>query len=163
MICRFLGFSRKFLKLKEQTTDFCKYFLSFSLEFTLIAAFSSPISSILSKFPDKYLATGKLDQVQSPVRVFLGNSSDPAKFPEELPRLRELSMQAPVGKGDKTTIDTNVRKVLQTDQCKIEWNVKPALEEIARQLSLPLHSLTASFYKLLYYTKDDFFLDHYDT
>lgn len=129
--------------------------------YRLINAFSSPISSVLAEFPDKYLATGKLDLTKNPIKLFLGNASEPAEFPKALPRLKELSRQAPFGKGDETITDTNVRRVLETDHCMIEWNMQPLLLEIAQQLSLPA-TLSGSFYKLLYYQKKDFFLEHYD-
>lgn len=119
---------------------------------------SLPLCSMLRCLPDEFLLRSSLLK-DSTVRVFLGEA--PASFPADLPHLESLCQQAPFGKGSETVIDTDVRRVLETDRCRVDFPLEEVLGEIARYFSLP-PTISAQFYKLLYYRTGDFFLEHID-
>ncbi len=119
---------------------------------------AAQLSDIFMRLPDEFLLCGHLNNVPE---VFLEGSDRAARFPADLPALMQLSRQAPFGRGSETVVDTKVRRVLETDQCRITCGISVVLAEVAMKFSLP-HTLTASFYKLLYYREGDFFLTHYD-
>ncbi len=147
--------------------DFSKQLLTFVLHLSLInrkewAAVGqrAQLSHIFTHIPDEFLYCGQLPPTNLP-RVFFVGSDAAAAFPSDLPQLAALSRQAPFGKGLETIVDTDVRRVLETDQCRIEWDISPTLANVAEKFSLPA-TLNATFYKLLYYRDGDFFLTHYD-
>ncbi len=118
------------------------------------------VSNIFTHIPDEFLHCGQLPLSSSP-KVFFEGGDAPAQFPADLPKLVTISQQAPFGRGFETVVDTNVRRVLETDRCRIDWDISPVLTQVAEKFSFPA-SLNASFYKLLYYRQGDFFLMHYD-
>src|SRR4051794_38360073 len=119
---------------------------------------SLPLSNLFRGINDEFLIKGK--SPTSSIRVFLDGDL-PASFPTDLSRLESLCQQAPFGRGSDTVLDTDVRRVFETDRCRVEAPVGEILAEVARRFSLP-EAISAQFYKLLYYRKGDFFLEHVD-
>lgn len=77
--------------------------------------------------------------------------------------------QAPYGKGTKTLVDTDVRRVWEMDQACFEltnpkWEqlIESILHEVQQRLGLEERKLSAHLYKLLVYEKGNFFLPHRD-
>ena len=77
--------------------------------------------------------------------------------------------QAPYGKGTRTLVDTNVRRVWEMDPAHFEltnpkWEalIGSILEEVRQRLGLEERKLAAHLYKLLLYEKGSFFLPHRD-
>ena len=77
--------------------------------------------------------------------------------------------QAPYGKGTRTLVDTDVRRVWELDPAHFEltnpkWEalIGSILEEVQRHLGLEECKLAAHLYKLLLYEKGSFFLPHRD-
>jgi 2OG-Fe(II) oxygenase superfamily len=84
-------------------------------------------------------------------------------------QLKSVCIQAPHGKGDKTVLDTSVRKVwkLSNDQFTLEnpqWqaSLDAVVEQVGRELGLADRLLEAHLYDLLLYEKGGFFLPHKD-
>ena len=83
--------------------------------------------------------------------------------------LIERCRQAPYGKGTKTLVDTNVRRVWEMDPACFEltnpkWDllIESILHEVQQRLGLEERKLSAHLYKLLVYEKGSFFLQHRD-
>lgn len=83
--------------------------------------------------------------------------------------LTKRAHQAPYGKGTKTLVDTNVRRVWEIDARQVvlanpQWDdvVKQAVQTAQRELGLEKQRLRAHLYKLLLYEKGSFFLAHRD-
>lgn len=83
--------------------------------------------------------------------------------------LKKQAHQAPYGKGTKTVVDTDVRRVWEIDADKItlsntEWPAALAqvLRQVQSELGLERQKLEAHLYKLLLYEKGSFFLAHRD-
>ena len=77
--------------------------------------------------------------------------------------------QAPYGKGTRTLVDTDVRRVWEMDPAHFEltnpkWDalIGSILEEVRQHLGLEERKLAAHLYKLLLYEKGSFFLPHRD-
>ena len=77
--------------------------------------------------------------------------------------------QAPYGKGTRTLVDTDVRRVWEMDPEHFEltnpkWEalIKSILKEVKKHLGLEECKLYAHLYKLLLYEKGSFFLSHRD-
>ena len=77
--------------------------------------------------------------------------------------------QAPYGKGTKTLVDTDVRRVWEMDPARFElinpkWEqlIESILHEVQQRLGLEERKLSAHLYKLLVYEKGSFFLPHRD-
>lgn len=77
--------------------------------------------------------------------------------------------QAPYGKGAKTLVDTDVRRVWEMDPACFEltnpkWEllIESILHEVQQRLGLEERKLSAHLYKLLVYEKESFFLPHRD-
>lgn len=77
--------------------------------------------------------------------------------------------QAPYGKGTRTLVDTDVRRVWEMDPAHFEltnpkWEalIESILEEVQQHLGLAECKLSAHLYKLLLYEKGSFFLPHRD-
>lgn len=80
-----------------------------------------------------------------------------------------VSKQAPYGRGTKTVVDTNVRKVRELDPGRFElrnpaWNtcVEEITATVQSKLGLGDRALSCHLYKLLIYQKGGFFLPHKD-
>jgi predicted 2-oxoglutarate/Fe(II)-dependent dioxygenase YbiX len=83
--------------------------------------------------------------------------------------LKKLARQAPYGKGTKTLVDTNVRRVWELDAHQVslanpEWQdaVDSAVRAVQSALGLENQNLDAHLYKLLLYEAGSFFLPHRD-
>jgi hypothetical protein len=83
--------------------------------------------------------------------------------------LKERAHQAPYGKGTRTLVDTNVRRVWEIDakQVKLtnpEWEelIQDAVGVIQFELGLEKQKLSTHLYKLLFYEPGCFFLPHRD-
>ena len=83
--------------------------------------------------------------------------------------LIEQCRQAPYGKGTKTLVDTDVRRVWEMDPACFEltnpkWDllIESILHEVQQRLGLEERKLSAHLYKLLVYEKGSFFLPHRD-
>src|SRR5262245_52000285 len=83
--------------------------------------------------------------------------------------LKKRARQAPYGKGTKTLVDTNVRRVWEIDADQVtlenpEWPdvLKQAVDEVQSELGLENQKLEAHLYKLLLYEPGSFFLAHRD-
>ena len=77
--------------------------------------------------------------------------------------------QAPYGKGARTLVDTDVRRVWEMDPAQFEltnpkWDglIESILDEVRQRLGLEKCKLSAHLYKLLLYEKGSFFLPHRD-
>ena len=77
--------------------------------------------------------------------------------------------QAPYGKGARTLVDTDVRRVWEMDPAQFEltnpkWDglIESILDEVRQRLGLERCKLSAHLYKLLLYEKGSFFLPHRD-
>jgi predicted 2-oxoglutarate/Fe(II)-dependent dioxygenase YbiX len=84
--------------------------------------------------------------------------------------LKSRCVQAPHGKGEKTVVDTSVRKVwkLSPKQFKIinpawQTTLKTIVADVQEKLGLEGHPLEAELYDLLLYEKGGFFLPHKDS
>lgn len=78
--------------------------------------------------------------------------------------------RAPYGRGDRTIVDTSVRKVWQIAPSKVriagkswEANFETILSKVRAGLGCEGMSVSADLYKLLVYDRDGFFLPHRDT
>ncbi len=83
--------------------------------------------------------------------------------------LKKLSRQAPYGKGLRTLVDTDVRRVWEIDAAQVstvnpEWAsiVARAVMTAQSDLGLEKQQLDAHLYKLLLYERGSFFLPHRD-
>lgn len=83
--------------------------------------------------------------------------------------LKKQARQAPYGKGTRTLVDTDVRRVWEIDADKVtltnpEWPkvVEQAVRIVQFDLGLEKQKLAAHLYKLLLYEPGSFFLAHRD-
>lgn len=83
--------------------------------------------------------------------------------------LKRLARQAPYGKGERTLVDTDVRRVWEIDADQVtlsnpEWSdiVKQVVAEVQSALGLEKRKLESHLYKLLLYEAGSFFLSHRD-
>ena len=84
-------------------------------------------------------------------------------------RLINLCRQAPYGKGARTLVDTDVRRVWELDPEHFQltnpkWDdlVGEIVADVQQELGLEASKLSAHLYKLLVYEKGSFFLPHRD-
>ncbi len=91
-------------------------------------------------------------------------------IPSQAATLIEQCHQAPFGRGEKTLVDTDVRKVweLNPEQFSIgnpQWttHLNHAVKKISEQLGLQNQQVIYELYKLLLYQPGDFFVPHRDT
>ncbi len=83
--------------------------------------------------------------------------------------LKKQARQAPYGKGERTLVDTKVRRVWEIDADRVtfanpEWPgvVTQAVRMVQSELGLEKQKLDAHLYKLLLYEPGSFFLSHRD-
>lgn len=83
--------------------------------------------------------------------------------------LKKLARQAPYGKGTKTVVDTDVRRVWEIDAEQVslanpDWTtaLKCVVDTVQAELGLEKQKLHAHLYKLLLYEPGSFFLSHRD-
>jgi hypothetical protein len=88
---------------------------------------------------------------------------------EQAAALKKHARQAPYGKGTKTLVDTDVRRVWEIDANQVElanpeWPavLKQAVGTAQSELGLKNQKLQAHLYKLLLYEPGSFFLPHRD-
>ncbi|MDB5309914.1 MAG: hypothetical protein JWO38_4116 [Gemmataceae bacterium] len=84
-------------------------------------------------------------------------------------KLKKQCEQAPYGKGEKTLVDTSVRRVwrLKPDRFSLtnpEWEqfLRQAVDVVQQELGLEKQKLVSHLYDLLLYEKGSFFLPHRD-
>jgi len=97
----------------------------------------------------------KLSTMQYSMRNTQFTSGKINQFPklsvESFSQLKELCSPAPLGKKDKTVVDEDLRKTLQTDKVTIVWDELPSvLNQIKRKFKIQ-NNIRAEFYKLLIY------------
>ncbi|MGP0064994.1 MAG: 2OG-Fe(II) oxygenase [Isosphaeraceae bacterium] len=83
--------------------------------------------------------------------------------------LKKLCHQAPYGKGEKTLVDTSVRRVwrMEPDHFSLknpEWQrfIEETVKKVQEELGLESQKLEAHLYDLLLYERGGFFLPHRD-
>lgn len=84
-------------------------------------------------------------------------------------KLIGLCHHAPYGKGTKTVVDTDVRRVWELDSAQFEltntkWDdfIQSLLADVQQDLGIENQKLNAQLYKLLLYEAGSFFLPHRD-
>ncbi|MBK8491283.1 MAG: 2OG-Fe(II) oxygenase [Saprospirales bacterium] len=90
--------------------------------------------------------------------------------PIQAKALIDIARQAPFGRGSKTITDTTVRNTWEIDAQLVSFH-NPAwpkffqknLKTVKKELGIKRAKVTASFYKLLIYEKNGFFLPHKDS
>ena len=96
----------------------------------------------------------------------------PIGFPlteQQAKELKKHCEQAPYGKGEKTIIDTNVRRVwrMKPDRFALtnpDWEIflQKMVKKVQRELGLERQKLESHLYDLLLYERGSFFLPHRD-
>ena len=83
--------------------------------------------------------------------------------------LKKQCEQAPYGKGEKTLIDTNVRRVwrMTSDRFTLtnpDWDtfLQKVVKKVQKELGLERQKLESHLYEMLLYEPDSFFLPHRD-
>lgn len=119
--------------------------------------------------PSTFCTSGYLPSIHPGLEV---SGLGPVALPLEQSQadaLRKLARQAPYGKGTKTLVDTDVRRVWEIDADQVvlanpEWPglLKEALRVSQHELGLQKQELEAHLYKLLLYQPGSFFLAHRD-
>lgn len=90
-------------------------------------------------------------------------------LPIQAQQLIEAAEQAPYGRGEKTLLDTEVRRSWQIDASKVNiqgGNWDEIMADIISQISTTLGidgKVVAQLYKLLIYDEGSFFVEHRDT
>jgi hypothetical protein len=125
-----------------------------------------------------------LEQIDRP-GTFCASGSDPAVLPgleveglgpvsfpltaKQAKELKKHCEQAPYGKGEKTLVDTSVRRVwhLTPEHFEVtnpDWEpfLKQAVKKVQEELGLEDQKLEAHLYDLLLYEPGSFFLPHRD-
>ena len=131
-----------------------------------------PLETVLSgvKRPGDFFVSGAIEIPLPKVEVEgAGTLSFP--IPEaQIAALVQRAERAPYGRGDKTIVDTSVRKVWQIAPGKVRIGGKSwaaTFETILAKVSAGLGcegvGVSAELYKLLVYDRDGFFLPHRDT
>jgi hypothetical protein len=89
---------------------------------------------------------------------------------DQIKRLIQQAALAPYGRGEKTILDTSIRKVWQLTPEKVQisgssWEIyfKEVLSRVKKGLGCQDIPITAELYKMLIYDKGGFFLPHRDT
>ncbi len=128
---------------------------------------------------------GELNKIESPGDFCVSDVMEPCFPGLEVKKIGQIGFpisnvqakeiikhctQAPYGRGEKTLVDTDVRRVWQLEpkQFKFtnpEWKEKMELVvlNIQEKLGLGDKKITSELYKLLVYEKGDFFVSHRDT
>jgi 2OG-Fe(II) oxygenase superfamily len=118
--------------------------------------------------PAAFCASGKL----SPIFPGLAVAGVGIPLPLDERRAKTLKKhahQAPYGKGERTIVDTKVRRVWEIDAAEVEFEnpdwkkvEAEAVERTKEGLGLKSQTLTPHLYKLLLYEKGSFFVPHRD-
>jgi hypothetical protein len=87
----------------------------------------------------------------------------------QAPELKKHCQQAPYGKGEKTIVDTSVRRVWQLEPDRFsltnpDWQqyLSGVVQTVQRELGLDKQKLESHVYNLLLYEPGNFFLPHRD-
>jgi len=130
----------------------------FILARKLLDRIGEKFSVYFSKYPSSLISFGYSSF--KPI-ITLSGTNEKASFE----KLLSLCQQAPVGKGTKTIIDLNYRRVLQVRDAMvyISWNGLDEALKKASELVNPGFKLKAEFYKLLIYQHYDNFQFHVDS
>lgn len=131
-----------------------------------------PLEDILTKVrrPGDFFVSGRLEIPMPRVEV---DSVGVLSFPvpgEQIERIIQRAQRAPYGRGEKTIVDTSVRKVWQVGPDKVRLGGKSwpsTLEAILATVRTGLgcgdEPVEARLYKLLVYDEGGFFKAHRDT
>ncbi|MFO0946975.1 MAG: 2OG-Fe(II) oxygenase [Planctomycetota bacterium] len=119
--------------------------------------------------PGTFCVNGVLPSIPPGLVV---NGVGPVPLPLEKKKalsLKKVARQAPYGKGTRTLVDTEVRRVWEIDADQVnltnpEWGaaVSQAVETTQEALGLQNRKLRAQLYKALLYETGSFFLSHRD-
>jgi hypothetical protein len=131
-----------------------------------------PLEALLSDVsqPGDFFVSGKMEIPMPKVEV---NGAGALSFPvpdAQVAAIVRRAKRAPYGRGEKTIVDTSVRKVWQIapDQFEIggkSWgaNFENILTRVKAGLGCGDAVVSAELYKLLVYDRGGFFLTHRDT
>jgi hypothetical protein len=119
--------------------------------------------------PGTFCASGRLPSTLPGLQVAGAGTIALPLEKRQAAALKKLAHQAPYGKGTRTLVDTNVRRVWELDAGQValanpEWPavVTQAIETVQSTLGLEKQKLEAYLYKLLLYERGSFFLPHRD-
>lgn len=119
------------------------------------------MTKLLRRTKDVIFMRGRAEQ--APL-LELKDKGHKLELPRDLGQLTTLCEQAPCGRGTETVLDTNVRKVLQTDAVEVRWDcLERMVQQVRAQLCPWIGQLRAEFYKVLVYQTGDFFACHRDS
>lgn len=131
-----------------------------------------PLEKVLAtvKRPGNFYVSGMMEIPMPKVEVEgVGTLSFPVPDAQIAAMVRR-SERAPYGRGDKTIVDTSVRKVWQIAPAKVRvggksWaaNLETMLSKVRQGLGCEGIAVSADLYKLLLYDREGFFLPHRDT
>jgi hypothetical protein len=131
-----------------------------------------PLESALSgvKRPGDFFVSGAIEIPMPKVNIE-GAATLSFPIPEaQVAAIVRHAERAPYGRGEKTIVDTSVRRVWQIAASKVQvsgksWatNFEAILSRVAAGLGCEGVTVAAELYKLLVYDKDGFFLPHRDT
>jgi predicted 2-oxoglutarate/Fe(II)-dependent dioxygenase YbiX len=132
---------------------------------------NAQLVSILSRVqrPGSFYATGKADLAMPRIEVDGVGSIALPLLPQQISQLVQVAEQAPYGKGEKTLVDTTVRKTWQIAPEKVHISGKywqSMLDGIVTQAVDGLGvtgEVHADLYKMLVYDTGSFFVNHRDT
>lgn len=119
--------------------------------------------------PETFCVSGPLPRLRPALEVKrLGPVSLPLQK-RDAAALKKQSRQAPYGKGTKTVVDIDVRRVWEVDAGDVSVNhpkwpemLRAIVNTVQKSLGLEQQRLRASLYKLLLYETGSFFLPHRD-
>jgi hypothetical protein len=131
-----------------------------------------PLETVLAavKRPGDFFVSGTMEIPMPRVEVEdAGTLSFPVPDTQIAAIVRQAE-RAPYGRGDKTIVETSVRKVWQIAPGKVRiggksWatNFETILSKVKAGLGCDGMSVNAELYKLLVYDREGFFLPHRDT
>jgi hypothetical protein len=131
-----------------------------------------PLEAVLSgvKRPGDFFVSGAIE-IPMPKVDIEGTGTLSFPVPEaQIAAIVRHAERAPYGRGEKTIVDTSVRRVWQITASKVrlsgkswEANFETILSRVAAGLGCEGVKVSAELYKLLVYDKDGFFLPHRDT
>jgi len=131
-----------------------------------------PLETALSgvKRPGDFFVSGAMEMPMPKVKV---QGAGTLSFPvpdAQVAAIVKRAERAPYGRGEKTIVDTSVRKVWQVAPNKVRidgksWaaSFETILSKVRAGLGCEGGAVSADLYKLLVYDRDGFFLPHRDT
>lgn len=131
-----------------------------------------PLENVLSRVrrPGDFFAQGRIEVPMPKLEV---DGVGVVSFPIvdlQVRQIIEQAERAPYGRGEKTILDTSVRKVWQLAPSKIhlsgrswEGSFRSIVDQVADGLGCEKDNVSAELYKLLVYDPSAFFAPHRDT